>query len=63
MQLFLLYVFLYTIFQKFQQNMMERYAQKIEKLQNLGLLEETEDSIRLTRKGLDYANLAFMEFV
>ena len=43
--------------------MMKRYAQKIEKLQNLGLLEETEDCVRLTRKGMDYANLAFMEFV
>ena len=52
-----------AFFQKFQQSMKERYAQQIEKLQNLGLLEETEDCIRLTRKGLDYANLAFMEFV
>ena len=52
-----------AFFQKFQQNMTERFAEQIQKLQNLELLEEMEDSIRLTRKGLDYANLAFMEFV
>lgn len=49
--------------QKFGEDMKEQYATELAKLQNMGLLEETEDAIRLTEKGMDYANLAFMEFV
>ncbi len=49
--------------QKFGKDMKEIYAAELTKLQNLGLLEETADAVRLTLKGMDYANLAFMEFV
>lgn len=48
---------------KFGKDMKEIYATELAKLQNMGLLEETADTIRLTKKGMDYANLAFMEFV
>lgn len=49
--------------QKFGKDMKEIYTAELAKLQNIGLLEETEDTVRLTEKGMDYANLAFVEFV
>ncbi|MGN1098059.1 MAG: radical SAM family heme chaperone HemW [Clostridia bacterium] len=39
------------------------FPEKVEKLIKNGLLEHKNDKIRLTRRGMDLANLVFMEFV
>lgn len=49
--------------QKFGCDMVETYEAELAKLIGQGLVEETADAVRLTLKGMDYANLAFMEFV
>jgi oxygen-independent coproporphyrinogen-3 oxidase len=40
-----------------------RYSPRIEKLAAQGYLEEKNKRIQLTKKGVDFANLVFMEFV
>jgi len=39
------------------------FSKEIEKLRKMGLVEADSRYIKLTKKGLDFANLAFMEFV
>lgn len=48
---------------KFGKNPIFEFRKEIEKLVNDGLLEVDLDCIRLTRKGLDLANLVWEEFV
>ena len=48
---------------KFGKNPIFEFRKEIEKLVNEGLLEVDLDVIRLTRKGLDLANLVWEEFV
>ena len=48
---------------KFGKNPIFAFRKEIEKLVNEGLLEVDLDVIRLTRKGLDLANLVWEEFV
>lgn len=48
---------------KFGKNPIFEFREEIEKLVNEGLLEVDLDVIRLTRKGLDLANLVWEEFV
>ena len=48
---------------KFGKNPIFEFRKEIEKLVNEGLLEVDLDCIRLTRKGLDLANLVWEEFV
>ena len=49
--------------QKFQINPLFYFRFEISKLQEDGLIEVDLDNIRLTKKGLDFANLVFEEFV
>ena len=49
--------------QKFQINPLFYFRFEISKLQEEGLIEVDLDNIRLTKKGLDFANLVFKEFV
>ncbi len=48
---------------KFQENPLYIYKDKIEKLTKMKLLEVDGDNIRLTNKGLDFANQVWEEFV
>lgn len=47
---------------KFGIDILERYKDKLNKLQKLGLIE-VNNNIKLTRLGLDLANLVWQEFV
>jgi oxygen-independent coproporphyrinogen-3 oxidase len=47
----------------FHQDMFLRYNNSFKMLASKGLLEISEDSVRLTKLGLDLANQVFMEFV
>jgi oxygen-independent coproporphyrinogen-3 oxidase len=49
--------------QKFQINPLFYFRFEISKLEEEGLLEVDLDNIRLTKKGLDFANVVFEEFV
>jgi len=49
--------------QKFRMNPLFYFRFEISKLEEEGLLEVDLDEIRLTKKGLDFANLVFEEFV
>ena len=49
--------------QKFQINPLFYFRFEISNLQEDGLIEVDLDNIRLTKKGLDFANLVFEEFV
>lgn len=49
--------------EKYVQNPIFLYKDKLNKLVNEGLIEVTLNNIRLTNKGLDLANLVFEEFV
>lgn len=48
---------------KFQENPLYAYRGKIEKLSELELIEVDGDNIKLTKKGLDFANQVWEEFV
>ena len=48
---------------KFGENPIYLFRKELEKLVNENLLEIDGDSIRLTNKGLDLANLVWEEFV
>lgn len=48
---------------KFIQNPLYIFRNELNKLVNEGLLEIDDDSIKLTNKGLDLANIVFSEFV
>jgi len=49
--------------QKFGVSIDEVFKSAIEKNVQSGMLENTEDAIRLTRKGFDFANSVFMDFL
>lgn len=49
--------------QKFQVHPLFYFRFEISKLEEQGLIEVDLDEIRLTRKGIDFANLVFEEFV
>ena len=48
---------------KFKQDIYELYKDKIDTLITQGLLEKVEDTLRLTYKGEDLANMVWKEFV
>ena len=48
---------------KFMENPLYIYKNEIEKLVNEGLLEVDLNNIKLTKKGIDLANLVWEEFV
>lgn len=48
---------------RFGRDCSQVFAKEIENLKQKDLISETEERVCLTTKGLDYANLAFMEFV
>lgn len=48
---------------KFNINVCEKYKKQIEKMEKLELLESTDNNIRLTKKGLDLANVVWQEFL
>ena len=48
---------------KFGKNPLNLYKKEIEKLKKEALLEFDEEYIRLTKKGLDFANIVWEEFV
>lgn len=50
-------------FRSFGISIDEIYGKQIEKLSQLGLLECTDDTIRLTDRGIDVSNSVFCEFV
>jgi len=49
--------------ERFEVNFMDYYRERIEGLLKKELIIFSENKICLTRKGLDYANLVFMEFI
>ncbi len=52
-----------TFKDRFNQELLETYASKVEKLKKLQLIEADRYGIRLTSLGLDLANQVFVEFV
>ena len=48
---------------KFEKNPLEIYSKQIDKLLNEGLIKIHNDTIRLSNKGLDLANIVWEEFV
>lgn len=48
---------------KFNENPLEIYKNEIKRLEDLKLIECTQGFIKLTRKGLDFANIVWEEFV
>ena len=48
---------------KFCKNIKEIYGKQLEKLVELGLVEENEDRIYLTERGIDISNAVFVEFM
>ena len=48
---------------KFGENPIYLYHKELEKLAKQDLIEVDGDNIRLTKKGLDFANLVWEEFV
>ena len=48
---------------KFVENPIYKYRNELNKLVNQGLIETEEDSIKLTSKGIDLANIVWEEFV
>lgn len=49
--------------EKFQKNPISLYESELEKLSKIGLIKVKNDYIRLTKKGLDFANLVWEEFI
>lgn len=49
--------------EKFNINVCEKYKKQIEKMEKLELIECTKEYIRLTKKGLDLANIVWEEFL
>ena len=49
--------------EKFNYNMEKGFKKEIEKLTNLELIENKNNHIRLTNKGLDFANIVWEEFL
>ena len=49
--------------QKFDIDLKNYFSKEIEKLKNQELIEENQEYIKLSKKGLDFANLVFEEFV
>lgn len=49
--------------EKFNINVCEKYKKQIEKMEKLELIECTKECIRLTKKGLDLANIVWEEFL
>ena len=47
----------------FNENLHGKYAEKLDKLHNQGLIEINSGNIRLTKKGLDLSNTVFTEFI
>ena len=52
-----------NFYKKFGYDLEKGFSNKIEKLKLQGLIEINENSIILTEKGIDYANLVWEEFV
>jgi oxygen-independent coproporphyrinogen-3 oxidase len=50
-------------FSKFGVRFSEYYNEKILMLTKEGFIEIQDKKVRLSRKGLDFANLVFMEFI
>lgn len=48
---------------KFRTNPLELYKKQIKKLKRQELLEIRDEHIRLTKKGLDFANIVWEEFI
>lgn len=48
---------------KFNIDVLEKYKKPIEKMVNYNLLEKINGTLRLTKKGLDFANVVWEEFV
>ena len=49
--------------ERFGKDILEEYKGEIDKLSSQGLITSDEYGFRLTKKGLDYANIAFGEFI
>ncbi len=48
---------------RFGKDIFEEYKEETDKLLSQGLITSDDDGFRLTKKGLDFANLAFEEFI
>ncbi len=48
---------------KFLKNPKELFKKELEKLDKIGLIKINENNIRLTEKGLDFANIVWEEFI
>ena len=49
--------------ERFNIDVLEKFKDKLERLVKTGLLEISDTNIRLTNKGLDFANIVWEEFV
>lgn len=49
--------------QKFNEDPLNVFKQEINKMQELKLLQKTEETIKLTLKGIDFANIVWEEFI
>ena len=47
----------------YRQSIFDVYGTQMKKLMDGGLLEMSEDRIRLTERGIDVSNLVFLEFM
>lgn len=52
-----------VFYQLFGQEITQVYGRAIEKLKEQGLLQENPENLRLTARGLDFANVVFTEFL
>ena len=49
--------------ERYGESIFKRFKKEIFSLMLKGIVEKKDDCVRLTEKGLDFANLAFMEFI
>lgn len=50
-------------YNKFNKSLKEVFKSEIEKLMEEGLIEEDKDEVKLSKKGLDFANVVWAEFI
>ena len=48
---------------KFNVDILEKFKHEIQKLEKQGLIVVNDDFMKLTKKGLDFANLVWEEFI
>ena len=52
-----------SFIEKFEENPKIKYQKEIEKLRNQNLISYNNEYIKLTKKGIDFANVVWSEFI